>query len=92
MLASREVYGVGRRGWEQASPHARGREMHVANVTGSFSVSDTHWQTVGMETMQTASLPARGCSSLRVFLSHQVLNVLSDQVAHQDGYREQSVV
>lgn len=42
--------------------------MHVVNVTGSSSVSDTRWQTAGMETMQPASLPARGCSPTSVFV------------------------
>lgn len=49
-------------------PHAGGGEMHVVNVTGSSSVSDTRWQTAGMETMQPASLPARGCSPTSVFV------------------------
>lgn len=49
-------------------PHAGGGEMHVVNVTGSSSASDTRWQTAGMETMQPASLPARGCSPTSVFV------------------------
>lgn len=85
------------RGWpqwlEQASPHARGGEMHVGKVTGSFSVSDTHWQTAGMETMQPRIPASPGLLLYECFCPTEVLNVPSDQVAGADrGGDRQSTV